>query len=66
MDALVCFSLGLMSKPMIVTLPFLLVLLDVWPLRRKFSRKLIVEKIPFAALSCAVMGMTWRSGLPGQ
>lgn len=28
------FCLGLMSKPMIVTLPFVLLLLDVWPLRR--------------------------------
>jgi tetratricopeptide (TPR) repeat protein len=29
-----CFTLGLMSKPMVVTLPFLLLLLDYWPLRR--------------------------------
>jgi tetratricopeptide (TPR) repeat protein len=28
------FALGLMSKPMLVTLPFVLLLLDVWPLRR--------------------------------
>lgn len=28
------FVLGLMSKPMLVTLPFVLLLLDVWPLRR--------------------------------
>jgi tetratricopeptide (TPR) repeat protein len=32
--ALLFFSLGLMSKPMIVTLPLVLLLLDVWPLRR--------------------------------
>ncbi len=31
---LVPFCLGLMAKPMIVTLPFVLLLLDVWPLRR--------------------------------
>ena len=31
---LASFVLGLMSKPMIVTLPFVLLLLDVWPLRR--------------------------------
>lgn len=30
----VCFSLGLMAKPMTVTLPFALLLLDLWPLRR--------------------------------
>jgi protein O-mannosyl-transferase len=32
--ALVCFTLGLMSKPMLVTLPFVLLLLDYWPLGR--------------------------------
>jgi protein O-mannosyl-transferase len=32
--ALFLFALGLMSKPMLVTLPFVLVLLDFWPLRR--------------------------------
>ncbi len=31
---LVLFALGLMSKPMLVTLPFILILLDYWPLRR--------------------------------
>ena len=32
--ALFCFALGLMSKPMLVTLPFVLLLLDYWPLQR--------------------------------
>jgi tetratricopeptide (TPR) repeat protein len=32
--ALVFFALGLMSKPMLVTVPFVLVLLDIWPLQR--------------------------------
>jgi len=32
--ALVCFALGLMSKPMLVTWPFVMLLLDFWPLRR--------------------------------
>ena len=32
--ALLFFALGLMSKPMLVTLPFVLLLLDFWPLRR--------------------------------
>ena len=31
---IICFSLGLMAKPMLVTLPFVLLLLDIWPLRR--------------------------------
>ncbi len=32
--SLVFFALGLMAKPMLVTLPFVMLLLDVWPLRR--------------------------------
>jgi Flp pilus assembly protein TadD len=37
-----------MSKPMIVTLPALLLLVDWWPLKRKFTRMLLWEKVPFA------------------
>lgn len=59
--ALVLFALGLMSKPMIVTLPVLLFTMDIWPLRRGFSRKLVIEKIPFAALSCGVMWLTVKA-----
>ena len=33
--ALLCYALGLMSKPMLVTLPFILLLLDFWPLSRE-------------------------------
>jgi tetratricopeptide (TPR) repeat protein len=47
---LLLFCLGLMSKPMIVTLPFLLLLLDAWPLRR-FSPAAVREKIPFFVLA---------------
>ena len=45
----VLFVFSLMSKPMAVTLPMILLILDFWPLRR-FSRdwkKTLVEKIPF-------------------
>ena len=45
------FVCGLMSKPMVVTLPFLMMLLDYWPLRRKFERRVWMEKIPLLALS---------------
>lgn len=62
------FVLGLMSKPMLVTLPFTLFLLDYWPLGRFSSIRegssllsgqknvftpLIIEKIPFIAFSFA-------------
>jgi tetratricopeptide (TPR) repeat protein len=56
----VVIALGLMSKPMLVTLPCVLLLLDYWPLERIKGQKsqigrqllpLIVEKIPLIALS---------------
>jgi len=49
--SLALFILGLMSKPMLVTLPFVLLLIDYWPLERKFSLQLFVEKIPVFILS---------------
>jgi protein O-mannosyl-transferase len=57
--ALFCFSAGLMCKPMLVTTPFVLLLLDHWPLDRFKNvgwRKLLVEKVPFIALA-AVSGV---------
>jgi tetratricopeptide (TPR) repeat protein len=56
----VVFALGLMAKPMLVTLPFVLLLLDCWPLGRlRFSGdvnhkslfRLVREKVPFFVLS---------------
>jgi len=47
------FALGLMSKPMLVTFPFLLLLLDYWPLRRARFPRVIWEKLPLLALSAA-------------
>lgn len=62
-------ALGLMAKPMLVTLPFVLLLLDYWSLERlKTLRdlpRLIWEKIPLFALSAVSSGITiWaqRSG----
>jgi len=53
---MVLFALGLMAKPMLVTFPVLLLLLDYWPLTRFSStraRVLVVEKIPLLVLSLA-------------
>jgi protein O-mannosyl-transferase len=49
---LLCFALGLMAKPMVITLPFVLLLCDYWPLQRA-SRwgRLVAEKIPFFVLA---------------
>jgi Flp pilus assembly protein TadD len=52
--ALSLFALGLMCKPMLVTLPLVLLLLDYWPLQRaERVGKLVMEKLPFLALSAA-------------
>src|SRR2546423_6648926 len=51
----ILFACGLMSKPMLVTLPIILLLLDYWPLKRLIDlrsfKNLIAEKIPLFALS---------------
>ena len=57
-------ALGLMSKPMVITLPFLLVVLDAWPLGRlavgpRSLRGLIVEKWPLFALVAAASAVAF-------
>ena len=51
----IVFALGLLSKSMLVTVPFLLLLLDYWPLNRftgrSSTKQLILEKVPLLALS---------------
>jgi protein O-mannosyl-transferase len=65
-----CFlALGLMSKPMLVTWPFLMLLLDFWPLHRVERSTLnpqpstiwglVIEKIPFLALAVAASFVTF-------
>ncbi|MGB5218038.1 MAG: tetratricopeptide repeat protein [Smithella sp.] len=56
MLCLILFALSLMSKPMLVTLPFALLLVDYWPLGRWQSatfanRSLLREKVPFIVLA---------------
>jgi len=59
--ALMFFALGLMAKPMLVTLPFALLLLDYWPLQRfkKNLKLLLFEKIPFVTLATASSFVTY-------
>jgi len=64
---LLLFACGLMSKPMVVTLPFVLLLLDFWPLGRMANGKrqlanikmLLLEKIPFFVLTIAGSAVTY-------
>lgn len=54
---LLSFLLGLMAKPMVVTLPFMMLLFDLWPLKRLSAgnwKPLIVEKIPMLLMGAAV------------
>jgi protein O-mannosyl-transferase len=56
--AVAAYAATLLAKPMLVSLPILLLLFDVWPLRRAEPlRRLVVEKAPLfvlAAASCIV------------
>jgi tetratricopeptide (TPR) repeat protein len=77
-----CFALGLMSKPQIITLPFLLLLWDYWPLRRTGYAAgvahdfpaaqrmgvvvLVLEKIPLFALSLASALITMQAQKAGN
>jgi len=80
--ALATFALGLMAKPMLVTLPFVLLLLDYWPLdrfstpqsvkiaaipdRRRILYRIIIEKIPFFVLSAVSSVITFLTQQAGS
>jgi tetratricopeptide (TPR) repeat protein len=57
-SVMILFALGLMAKPMLVTLPLVLLLFDYWPLERlaitkRCMVKLVVEKMPLLAMASA-------------
>jgi hypothetical protein len=69
-----CFTLGLLAKPMLVTLPFILLLLDYWPLGRIATmpfdtaaarypqvsiRRVLLEKLPLLLLAVASSVITF-------
>ena len=57
---LLCGALGLMSKPMLVTLPFVLMLVDEWPLRRAEPLwRRTIEKAPLFAMAMGVSIVTY-------
>jgi tetratricopeptide (TPR) repeat protein len=69
--AALAFACGLLSKPTLVTTPFVLWLLDFWPLQRlagasgagaaaRRAGRLLLEKLPLLALSAAASVVTWR------
>ncbi len=74
--ALMGFAFGLMSKPMLVTWPCVMLLMDLWPLRRiEFStlnpqrsilKRLVWEKLPFFALSIVSSAITMHAQGTGR
>jgi tetratricopeptide (TPR) repeat protein len=70
---LTAFVFGLMAKPMVVTLPFVLLLLDVWPLGRfrkaPFTaaswRAILLEKVPLLVLALGASAVTYLVQLHG-
>ncbi len=71
LSAIALFALGLLAKPMLVTLPFVLLLIDYWPLNRfgddteapnptlRGHWGLLLEKAPFFVLTIAVSVLTF-------
>jgi tetratricopeptide (TPR) repeat protein len=55
---LLCYALSLLSKPMAVTLPPLLLLLDYWPFRRTTWRRAVLEKVPLLFMAIAAAAAT--------
>ncbi len=68
------YILGLMSKPMMVTMPVILLLLDFWPLERlkvsintggeqssRSVKRFIIEKIPFLIIAVIFSIISWKS-----
>jgi hypothetical protein len=74
--ALAGHAAGLMSKPMVVTLPFVLLLMDYWPLGRlggagrgtegKTIVRLLIEKVPFLVLSGISAAITFQAQAPAK
>jgi tetratricopeptide (TPR) repeat protein len=69
LTTLLCFVLALLSKPMALSFPFVLLIIDWYPLGRLARpglRRLVVEKLPFFVLALALAAVAvlaqWASG----
>jgi tetratricopeptide (TPR) repeat protein len=68
LGALTCFLLALLSKPMAVSLPFVMLILDAYPMERLGRGRLgrlLVEKLPFLALAAASAVITLKAQQAG-
>jgi tetratricopeptide (TPR) repeat protein len=59
------FVCALLAKPMVVTLPFVLLLLDLWPLCRPIGPVLVWEKLPLFVLTAAASAVTFAAQRAG-
>ena len=61
----IAMALSLMAKQMYITLPFVLLLLDFWPLARRGIRNLVIEKLPLFGLTIfgAIMAVIGQRNL---
>jgi protein O-mannosyl-transferase len=78
LEVVILFACGLMAKPMIITLPFVLLLWDYWPLRRVASADagtdfavrpfswLVMEKLPLMILSAISAIVTMKAQRAGE
>jgi len=74
LSVVLAFAAGLMAKPMLVTLPCVLLLMDYWPLgrfrrgagRESSIRRAVLEKIPLFALAAVSSGITLYAQQQGE
>jgi tetratricopeptide (TPR) repeat protein len=75
LTSLALFALGLLAKSMVVSVPLVLLVLDVYPLRRldprawrsAAARRVLLEKVPYlalAAIAVVVTSLTMRASMP--
>jgi len=63
---LLVYALGLLSKPMLVTFPFFLLLVDFWPLSRKLTGRVFLEKVPLVFMAGGAAVLTVLAQAQGQ
>jgi len=57
---LLTYTLALLAKPTVIAMPALLLILDIWPLKR-FNKKAVLEKLPLLAIGLAAAIITYIS-----
>ncbi|MBF0458999.1 MAG: tetratricopeptide repeat protein [Nitrospirae bacterium] len=61
LPVLIFFVASLLSKPIAIMLPVVLLLIDYWPLNRKINKQIFIEKIPLFLLSGVLGLLTYQA-----